>query len=575
MSFGSKKKSPLFDDVSVLSENSILVDKKRDTKYKIIDVLGKGGFGIIYKVQRRRDFRKFAIKELFINGKCHRLENGEISAYDTNIFHLFKNKVEEEVVFLSQNSNENIIRIHNSFEFNNTVYMVMEFLVGDDLEKIIRDKTMNFREKEIEDLIRQLANGFKNIHNQGIIHRDIKPNNIVKTSLDTYKLIDFTNIKLFLEADRTTISTLLIGSTFSPIELLGVKKVVEIGAYSDIYSLGMTIYCCVRGTIHVPNASARQVEDSFQEEIENLPINKPFKQLIKKMTAIDGKDRFQSFDEILDYLDDPCLFLIWYKCLWKYSIKKITHFSIPTVTLPSINFGLKDKFNNFLALVIEKIKITKLLFITLLLLAVGNIIAFYTFTDSDASGTLCDTAEKMEVCEERYRDIFSENSTLIENLDEFKALVEGGVSINTITNKAGETALNHLAYKNKYDFVKVLLENGIDVNLKDNKGEIALYEAIVHASKYRVQDYNKPIINLLIEKNSNIYSRRNDKHSILYGAINANSESGNNLHDIIYRLVQNGACDAENLKYYNKNILELKNSKKYKDTYSVLKSGGC
>ena len=566
----TRRKSSLFNDVNVLNENTILIDEKANEEYKIIDVLGKGGFGIVYKVKRVKDDRKFAIKELFINEKCHRVRNGEIEAYSSDIFNLFKEKVKNEVALLAKNYNDNIIHIYNSFEFNNTIYTVMEFLVGNDLERIIRRKKIDFREEEIENLIRQLANGFKNIHNEGIIHRDIKPNNIIRTSLGIYKLIDFTNIKLFIDEDRTTISTLIIGSTFSPFELMGLKKVVNIGAYSDIYSLGMTIYCCVRGVTNIPSASARKIEDSFQKDIDKLPINKVFKRLITKMTAINSEDRFQSFDEILDYLEKPCL---WYECFWKFIVDKLKSISIPTFSIPSVNFNSS----------LPSFSLSKVLFPVL---AITTITVIYTLFRGCSSenkeviptySTLCNTTEKMKECIKRYRDIFNKKSTLIENIDEFKELIEGGIPIDSITNKYEETALHHLSCKGNFDFVKVLVEKGIDVNQQDKSGETALFEAIAYANRPYAINHNRKIIKLLLDSGAsiNIQSKKPSANSILSYVVKYK------MVDIVDELVDRGVCSYEKGRKYGKyrdiyHIKELRNStKKAIEIKKILKKGGC
>ena len=557
----------LRNDASILDIGT----KLDNNRYKIIDILGKGGFGIVYKVKRLSDLREFAIKELFIrsdNDICFRSrDNNKIFSKNSKLFNIFKERVKKEVEFLSKNNNENIIYIYSYFEDNNTIYTVMEYINGYDLEKLIIDRKKIFTENEVLELLIQLANGFKKIHNQNVIHRDIKPNNIIRTKDKIYKLIDFTNIKMFLEEDRGTITKLrLKAEFFSPPELI-TETDTEIGIYSDIYSLGMTIYCCFSGNFQAPNASQRQINDSFYKQVDDLDISNKYKSLIKKMTKLDKNDRFQSLDEVLEYIiKEP-----WYKRLFKFIkdffINLSNSFSLPKISLslPNLNVILfKKNFENLSKIIPILSKVFGAILIILF-------ISYLFFTPPPVP---CGTEEEMYICEQRYREIAFDTNPKISNLNEFEKLVKAGVHINQIKNKYGETALNHLSFKGKYEFVKILVDNGIDVNIQDNNGEIALYEAIVYASRY--EDYNKNIINLLIDNGTDISLRRNDGKSILLGAINANNECKNNLKDIIQKLVDKDACKYENIKYYdNKSILKLPNSKKYSDTYKILKKGGC
>ena len=549
--------------------------KLNNNQYEIIDILGKGGFGIVYKVKRINDLKEFAIKELLISSGsiCFRNKyNNKISAKNRNIFNLFKERVKQEVEFLSQNKNKNIIHIYNYFEENNTIYMLMEYIDGYDLEKLIIDRKKIFTENEVLDLLKQLSNAFEKIHSKGVIHRDIKPNNIIRTNDKVYKLIDFTNIKIFLEEDRGVITELMVKAKFfSPLELTS-KIDNEIGVYSDIYSLGMTIYCCFSGELQAPDAAQRQIKDSFSEQIDDLNISNKFKLLIKKMTQLDRADRFQSFDEIFDYLEKTCVYS-WYKCFILLIKKKIndffSSFSSPTISFLSIG-SLKNKIleiykesKSVLFLVLKTIGIVFVLFL------------LYFFFEKEESG-LCDSPEKMEKCEQRYREIAFDLNPKISNLDEFEKLIKAKVDINKIKNSDYETALNHLAFKGQYEFVKVLIENGINPNIEDNKGETGLYEAIAYYPKHR--DASLKIITLLMNNGADITARRNrnENASILSLAVS------HKLVGIVKELVDRGICsDEKGRKYYEKDIfgvvksIENGHKDEAKQIRKILKNGGC
>ena len=561
-------------NLDLINDSAILEigTKLNNNMYEIIDILGKGGFGIVYKVKRISDLKEFAIKELLISSGdiCIRNKyNNKVSAKNGKVFKAFKEKVKKEVKFLSCNKNENIIHIYNYFEENNTIYMLMEYLDGYDLAELIINRKKIFTEDEVLDLLKQLSNGFEQIHEQGVIHRDIKPNNIIRTNDKVYKLIDFTNIKIFLEEDRGIITELMIKAKFfSPPELIS-KADNEIGTYSDIYSLGMTMYCCFSGKFQAPDASQRQIKDSFPEQIDDLDISGKYKSLIKKMTQLNRNDRFQSLDEVLEYIiRDP-----WYKRLLKFIKNIFNSFPLPTISffLPSFNLiPFKDTLVK-----LYKLSKNSIIFALKALGIIFVLFVIYLFFQKEPE-RICDTSEKMRQCEVRYKEIAFDTNPKISNLDEFEKLVKAGVQINKIKNGDDETALNHLAFKGEYEFVKILVENGINPDIKDNKGETGLYEAIAYYPKHR--DASSKMIDLLMNNGADITVRRNIKEraSILSLAVSYK------LVDIVERLVDRGICSYEKGRKYNgKDIfgvvksIEIGHEIEAKKIRKILKNGGC
>ena len=309
------------------------------------------------------------------------------------------------------------------------------------------------------------------------------------------------------------------------------------------------------------------------------------------MTAIDGKDRFQSFDEILDYLEKPCL---WYECFWKFMVDKLKNISISTFSTRSIDFNLKKRIDN-LKKIVNKKKVTlsiptfsldKIVFPVLAITIIIGIYSLFRGCSSDnrevvsTHSSLCDTTEKMRECIERYKNIFDKHSILIENIDEFKELVDGGVSIDSLTNKSGETALHHLSWKGKYEFVKVLVDRDKNIiNIKDKDGETALFEAIAYANSPYAINHNRKIIELLLDSGAsiNIQSKKPSSNSILSYAVKYK------MVDIVDELVDRDVCSYEKgIQYGHKNIYDFVQEielypfkEKSKEIKKILKKGGC
>jgi len=281
-----------------MSENSqhLPIGYKISGHYKILKVLGQGGFGIVYKVENLHRVKDniFIIKELFLQKHSFRFRKKTTVGTNPSMKHIFakiRADILREVDILSSIKNKNIVQEYGYFEENDTVYSIMEYIEGMDLGKYIQKHS--FDEDETIDLLEQLIHGLKEIHSKNIIHRDIKPSNIMRTKKGLYKLIDFTNNKSYMDSEITI--TGITSQGYSSPEL-GQKKAI-VGAFSDIYSIGMTLIK-VLTLESPPEMSDRFKDDDFQKTIDELPVSRGFKEIIRKMTQRDSENRFQSLEGI-------------------------------------------------------------------------------------------------------------------------------------------------------------------------------------------------------------------------------------------------------------------------------------
>ena len=272
--------------------------------YKIEKVLGQGGFGIVYLVRDEHQLDKvLVIKELFSKEFSFRnQENRHVSnkIKAKNLFVKIKEGIIREVNILSKIRNKNVVKAYGYLQENNTLYSIMEYIEGDDLGKII-DKEGIFSESEAKKLLQQLIDGLKEIHKQDIIHRDVKPNNIMKTPQGVYKLIDFSTNKKYSDNSMSAI-TGFTNHIFTSPELQETRAVI--GKYSDIYSMGMTILRVLSTEERLPNLTDRLTDPSndsnFYHYIDVLNISNDFKQIIKKMTELKKENRYQNLKELED-----------------------------------------------------------------------------------------------------------------------------------------------------------------------------------------------------------------------------------------------------------------------------------
>ena len=276
-------------------------------KYEVVKKLGEGGFGITYIVKNTHISETEAMKELFIKSTC-----GRASTSKTNTNHVYssqkqdfgcyKKKFLKEMGVLSKINHENIVRMFNTVLENNTAYGIMEYINGSTLKQKIRAKG-KFSEEEVLELLFSVGSGLKKVHDMDLTHRDIKPDNILIDENGIYKIINFGLVKEYQEAS-VTISQ-VVSEGYSPKEQY--RKKGKITPATDIYSLGMTLYAALTGELFPENSADRDdedIEEDFQKSIDKLHISSKLRSILKKMTALKSKDRYQNFNEIFNELDD-------------------------------------------------------------------------------------------------------------------------------------------------------------------------------------------------------------------------------------------------------------------------------
>lgn len=221
-------------------------------KYRIVRHLASGGFGNTYEAFNTVFDAKCAIKEFFMSGVNHRAGDSlavEVSnSAMTYTFDSAKKKFKKEAQRLYGIQNEHIVRVHDMFEENNTVYYVMDFIDGSSLNKIMKQQGHPFSEAQCKDILLQMCDVLRCIHAQKLWHMDIKPGNIMMDKHGNCTLIDFGASKQFdLDVGKTfPISTIAYTPAYAPSEqIFGSKD--RWGPWTDIYALGATIYNLITG----------------------------------------------------------------------------------------------------------------------------------------------------------------------------------------------------------------------------------------------------------------------------------------------------------------------------------------
>lgn len=274
-------------------------------RYVIQEVLGQGGFGITYLGIDKLYGNKVAIKEYYPQKIAMRKAQYEdvvtvTSIEEKNNYDKGKKRFLDEAQVMARfNKNEGIVKILDFFEANNTVYIVMEYLEGITLKQYLgKYGVLQFR--NLIEMMLPLLEALIEIHSQGLIHRDISPDNIMVQHNGKLKLMDFGAARDYTESGNKSL-TVILKPGYAPPEQYQTHGVQ--GPWTDIYALCATIYKCLTG-ITPPDAIARVMDDKFKEPDQlDGKLSPDIKKILWKGMNIFPEERYQ---DIVEFGEDVC-----------------------------------------------------------------------------------------------------------------------------------------------------------------------------------------------------------------------------------------------------------------------------
>ena len=273
-------------------------------RYTIEGVLGQGGFGITYLGIDELHEKKVAIKEFFPQGIVTR--NIEYQDTVTVTFVGEKDNYEKgKERFLKEartmakfSKDEGIVKALDFFEINNTAYIVMEYLEGITLKQYLRENQRIAPEDLIELLV-PLIESLDEIHSQGMIHRDISPDNIMVLPDGRIKLMDFGAARDYTEFGEKSLS-IVLKPGYAPPEQYQTHGVQ--GPWTDIYALCATMYKCITGE-NPPDAIERVMDDHLKKiSAFGIPVLPQIEEAIIKGMSVAANDRYQNVGDFCEDL---------------------------------------------------------------------------------------------------------------------------------------------------------------------------------------------------------------------------------------------------------------------------------
>lgn len=284
------------------SGDEIPAPLKTHSRYEIKTLVGRGGMGRVYKARHRMMDRDVALKVI------HREWVTKTEAID---------RFRREMKSAASLDHPNIVTAHDAEQADDLHFLVMEYVDGIDLAQTVRQNGPLSIDDACE-FIRQAAEGLQHAHERGMVHRDIKPHNLIVTKDNIVKILDFGLASL---APQTTagepISESADGNLTTAGAIMGTPDFISpeqsrdaraVDGRSDIYSLGMTLYYLIAGQVPFKEGTAteklKQHAESEPTPLSNLRDDVPAKlqDIVERMTAKDPAARFQTPKEVASAL---------------------------------------------------------------------------------------------------------------------------------------------------------------------------------------------------------------------------------------------------------------------------------
>lgn len=287
------------------SPRSLRPFTKLNGKYLVGKVIGEGGFGITYIGFNMETDLPVAIKEYFPAELATRdtTQGNTITIFSGEARDLYRDGLEKylrEARNLSMFSDlPGIVTVKDFFYENETAYIIMEFINGMTLKDYLTKVGGRMRHNEVTKMMKPVLESMSKIHEVGIIHRDISPDNIMITRNKQIKLTDFGAARVFDTEDTKSI-TVVLKRGYAPEEQYRAKG--NQGPWTDVYALCATMYRMITG-VTPQEALERIIEDNVEPLSKyDASIWPETEYAIMKGLSLRAQDRYQSVEELIDAL---------------------------------------------------------------------------------------------------------------------------------------------------------------------------------------------------------------------------------------------------------------------------------
>ncbi len=286
--------------------------------YQIIDVVGRGGFGIVYLALDSSLQRQVAIKEYFPTDMAMRCDDQQIwvkPGADAGAYASGKTGFLNEAKLLARFDHPALCRVHSFWEENRTAYMVMPYYDGHSLTSTLKAMPRPPDEDWLRALLTPLLSALGALHTAQFLHLDVSPDNILVLSDGRPMLLDF-GVANRLVSDKTLPLTALLNPAYAPIEQYGESATLPQGPWTDIYALASVLHFAITGRPPA-RATVRAIEDpqrplaetvrALNQRFPGLHYSESFLAGIDKALSVKPRERPRDVADFQQWLDHPPL----------------------------------------------------------------------------------------------------------------------------------------------------------------------------------------------------------------------------------------------------------------------------
>lgn len=266
-------------------------------EFELLEVIGEGGFGIVYRAYDHSLQREVAIKEYMPSMLARRVGDNSVHVRSERLTATFQAGLRSfinEARTLAQFSHPALVRVHRFWESNSTAYMAIQLYRGRTLRRLAEEEPGKVAEPWLLGLLGPLLGALETLHRSQCFHRDIAPDNIFIQHDDLPVLLDFGAARKSI-ADLVDEVAVMVKSGYSPIEQYADDNTLLQGAWTDLYALGAVLYRAVTGH-PPPSAVVRSVQDAYVplSSMGRADLSPGFCAAVDHTLAVHSKDRTQT-----------------------------------------------------------------------------------------------------------------------------------------------------------------------------------------------------------------------------------------------------------------------------------------
>jgi serine/threonine-protein kinase len=261
-------------------------------QYELLELLGHGGMGVVYKARQGPPLNRIVAVKLALGGPVP----------GTPAF----SRIQTEIAVIARLEHDNIVRVYECGEHAGRPYFSMDYVEGGSLADKLAGEPLP--EPEAASLVETLARTVHFAHQKGVIHRDLKPGNVLIGAGGVVKLTDFGLAKLLDAEDGQTQSYVVMGTAayMAPEQARGITR--EVGPLADVYGLGTILYEALTGRPPFQGATRTEILEQVRSQ-EPLPpsrlrprLSRDLEAVCQKCLAKDPKERYASAEELAEDL---------------------------------------------------------------------------------------------------------------------------------------------------------------------------------------------------------------------------------------------------------------------------------